>query len=1567
MANVNEKVTLPRLTFKNGKTIKHGDIVISIPDGYHYTTDSSEMYEGKSYPILIVPADYSFSDNPDDASFSIAFEPYMTMSRDGKGIDIRPETAVGMERFLCMQWGQVFNSEVTWIDAGVRNGFGAFYQLYGDESTPSHRFMLGMIVTRYQMGAVHIHCNQKNTDLWNDPYGFIDKCCSFLERILVSGETVPSYVLTSPFDTLCPHYSQLKEKSGPIAPGVTMITNATGTEYEFIPLSSFSERYDLPDDENALYMRIIDKDTVTHDLTDKASEMQRLFHVNAAVFDEKHDRECEIEQGYLHRAYMMSALRSFAWTLAEYCDINAFKPDDVTVKKLKEIVAFCAEKEWLNYRGRSHCRGLCDCADLHVFYIPDAVSQADRKKLLPSDEEIRDTNEKKAKLPYYNPILDEVNSLDALRNDLRYIYPAVKALWTDLKANRNYNKPLTGNEADIVYAWCSLAKAAKEPFYVEDGPMYCDFTQMKTEEESAAEREAQRIRWEAEREENAERNKEEWLTNYGYAVEKNPDIQFDGKLFVFSGVDSDEIVDAVLKKGGQERSKISGITNYLVVDPRYCGESKTYNAIEQQKKGKPVKIILLEDLRAALEGKTSAAKPVSESLSKMRTTTSSTADTFRKTIMSDLSNEEDTIEDKYVIFEGELLEYKGSEKDIILPDGITKIGACLFQSSALRSIVIPDSVIEIGGYAFNNCKELKQIDLPNGIEKIEEGAFSGCTELIHIALPNSLKEMGENAFSGCRKLESIDFPEGLSEIGSHAFYESGIKEIQIPKSCKVIHKWAFDSCLELMSVILHDSIDNIENWAFSDCPKLKEVHIPSGVKVEKWAFDSTCAIHTDGDISADAESADENNASGFPQGTRVYAGEDLEIVDGVVIEYSGDETDIILPEGITKIGKNAFASSHIRSVVIPEGVTEIEESAFSSCEKLMHVSLPASLKRIGKYAFLSYCGNEMKEINLPEGLSVIGESAFSHASFRSVVIPEGVIEIGERAFEECEELTYVSLPSSLKTIGANAFCECTQLKKVDFSEGLSEIEDSAFQECGLEEVRIPSSCTIIAEWSFQNCPELSRVILHDKVQLIEDFAFESCPKLTTVLIPKETIVSENAFDDEVIIERFETVSAEKESGLNNAYADFPEFLIASTGILIKYLGKNKPNLELPKGLTGIGARALKSHYELESITIPEGVTHIDNRACANCSNLKEISLPSTLQSVGNGAFERTGIETISLPASLVYLGENAFWYCKNLKRVVFCGSIDRIRFGTFMDCESLNTIIIPDGTKTIESHAFVYSDSNQPRDIFIPASMTEIVLNRDDVNNTVFHVQQGSKAEQYCITYGIKHDKLSYKEFIGQQDTDQLRSEAETEEKNDPAAESEKSAGISDSKYASGESETCASRAEEQRIEQTYAEAKQLMQAENYVAAKDKFLEIAEYHDSETLAKQCEEKEQIRRSELAYQQLIGKKLTAKTVGDWIALENQFIQMNDYKESQTQAKLCAEKAAEVQRQIEEERQKELARRAKEERRKALETEKKEQEAIIEQNRGLGALFGEKAKKRKAAQARIEEINRELEKL
>ena len=99
---------------------------------------------------------------------------------------------------------------------------------------------------------------------------------------------------------------------------------------------------------------------------------------------------------------------------------------------------------------------------------------------------------------------------------------------------------------------------------------------------------------------------EYFLSEYGSAFDRSPVITFAGQTFVFSGTDAlgDEhgidLEEEVLARGGIIRASVSGKTNYLVVDPRWSGESKIKIAIAQQEKGKPVKVILGTDLIAAL-------------------------------------------------------------------------------------------------------------------------------------------------------------------------------------------------------------------------------------------------------------------------------------------------------------------------------------------------------------------------------------------------------------------------------------------------------------------------------------------------------------------------------------------------------------------------------------------------------------------------------------------------------------------------------------------------------------------------------------------------------------------------------------------------------------------------------------------------------------------------------------------------------------------------------------------------------------------------------------------------------
>ena len=411
----------------------------------------------------------------------------------------------------------------------------------------------------------------------------------------------------TPSEELYPHYNSVRSAGGLGFLGAMVAVNASGTEYNFIPFRYAAENDGADEDMKALYNRVIAKDTESYDLHEKAKEMQKLFHVNESVFDPHHDRECELEDGLMHRAYMMSGLRSFAWTLADYCKQHDCTPEDVDNTIASRIANFVANEDWLNYDGTTYCQGLCSGSDLHVYFVPDGVMQADRKKLLPSKEDIDRVRQMKEKFPSYREILSEVHSLNALRKDLKYIYPAVRALWDKLKEDRDYDKALLGNEADIVYAWCALALAAKEPFFSEDGPMTCFFSQLLDEEE-------QRAKWEAEEAELAEKDAEEWMRKYGKYLEDDPVIDFNGKKFVFSGLTlrslekNDPIVQQVIEKGGQYRSAVSGLTDYLVVDPRYAGQTKIVAVTEQLQKGKDIKVVLLEDLEKALEGKVAKKK-----------------------------------------------------------------------------------------------------------------------------------------------------------------------------------------------------------------------------------------------------------------------------------------------------------------------------------------------------------------------------------------------------------------------------------------------------------------------------------------------------------------------------------------------------------------------------------------------------------------------------------------------------------------------------------------------------------------------------------------------------------------------------------------------------------------------------------------------------------------------------------------------------------------------------------------------------------------------------------------------
>ncbi len=279
---------------------------------------------------------------------------------------------------------------------------------------------------------------------------------------------------------------------------------------------------------------------------------------------------------------------------------------------------------------------------------------------------------------------------------------------------------------------------------------------------------------------------------------------------------------------------------------------------------------------------------------------------------------------------------------------------------------------------------------------------------------------------------------------------------------------------------------------------------------------------------------------------------DFKTENGILLKYEGAAEEVRVPDGVTAIGKEAFAETAVRSVTLPEGVLRIDEQAFAVCEKLERVELPESLASIGKYAFyyckslasirvppgcriasrafaeccaladdngfvivngiLYGCCGIVREMIVPGGVKRIDDRAFAgDRCVTSVVLPDGLAEIGDLAFQFDSMLERIVLPPSLRTIGKRAFEACRDLRSIALPEGITRLEKAVFSNCiSLSEAVLPESLTVIGERAFDSCTELAAIRIPAAVAEIGSLAFFGCG-LKEVSAEADTSVMSTAF------------------------------------------------------------------------------------------------------------------------------------------------------------------------------------------------------------------------------------------------------------------------------------------------------------------------------------------------------------------------------------------------------------------------------------------------------------------------
>ena len=202
---------------------------------------------------------------------------------------------------------------------------------------------------------------------------------------------------------------------------------------------------------------------------------------------------------------------------------------------------------------------------------------------------------------------------------------------------------------------------------------------------------------------------------------------------------------------------------------------------------------------------------------------------------------------------------------------------------------------------------------------------------------------------------------------------------------------------------------------------------------------------------------------------------------------------------------------YVTEIVIEEGVTTIGNNAFNSCRDLTKISIPDTVIRIGEYAFY-FCDN-LAEVKIHNGVNFIVECAFGGCVGNIIVesgnpyfcSDDGVLFNKDKTILiRCpgQKAWIYSIPDGVTTIDKAAFDKCVSLTKIIIPDSVTTIKDAAFFMCwNLLEINLPDSVKAIGETAFYKCNSLRGIVLPDTITVIHDYMFVDCVSLASISIP----------------------------------------------------------------------------------------------------------------------------------------------------------------------------------------------------------------------------------------------------------------------------------------------------------------------------------------------------------------------------------------------------------------------------------------------------------------------------------
>ena len=527
----------------------------------------------------------------------------------------------------------------------------------------------------------------------------------------------------------------------------------------------------------------------------------------------------------------------------------------------------------------------------------------------------------------------------------------------------------------------------------------------------------------------------------------------------------------------------------------------------------------------------------------------------------------------------------------------------------------------------------------DGVFYIRNGVLEKCMDhkIENVVIPSGVTEIESSAFLFCFHLKSVEIPEGVKEICWGEFHNfSELESVTIHEGTQVIKVKAFEKNPSLKSVSLPSSLSEIQSEAFSSCPALTEITF--GGTISQW-----------------------ENVDGMENL--------LQYVPAKVVKCSDGEWKkpaVLVRDGVVY----SFVEKSATSVVIEDGVTEIAEEVFADCTALTSIEIPATVTKIGKFAF-DGCVNVQKIVS-KSPLFPFSEKTgkLYDATGKSKKAILSLMAGKEKAKKE--------KIAQVQNVSASAVLESIMSEHKTNAQVVRDDKNAYLQipttDGGIEILLADSK---VSKW-MQNLPALL------------DLAATGADSIAL-----KKFADENALEDSA--KKYVTLS--KDGSAKWKKKTNPVYLFIPSGVTqieekAFYECDSLKFLVIPESVKNIERDAFCWCSSLENVVFPDGLEEIGKGAFYNCKSLTKVVIPPSVKKIGGSAFsgdsigKYNSIKDVTISNGVEIIGEGAFSSCHLLESLTIPGSVQNISYGAFSGCLELKTLEIEKGVGKIGEKAF---------------------------------------------------------------------------------------------------------------------------------------------------------------------------------------------------------------------------------------------------------------------------------------